>query len=154
MTSSVNCQKLHGTCTNNFHRICVEIRLIGPKLAQVIVRSIFKASLYTNKKFNMIAYKLIKKFLNFYFSIFVWSNESINIWSHLLGFLIFLLLMVYDNLIILPRTGSSFSDYFVVSLGLLCYQVCKIKSQFNFLLLSLFYLHTFYTKNFFKQIIF
>lgn len=154
MTSSVNCQKLHGTCTNNFHKICVEIRLIGPKLAQVIVRSIFKASLDTNKKFNMIAYKLIKKFLNFYFSIFVWSNESINIWSHLLGFLIFLLLMVYDNLIILPKTGSSFSDYFVVSLGLLCYQVCKIKSQFNFSLLSLFYLHTFYTKNFFKQIIF
>lgn len=154
MTSSVNCQKLHGTCTNNFHRICVEIRLIGPKLAQVIVRSIFKASLYTNKKFNMIAYKCIKKLFYFYFSIFVWSNESINIWSHLLGFLIFLLLMVYDNLIILPRTGSSFSDYFVVSLGLLCYQVCKFKSQFNFSLLSLFYLHTFYTKNFFKQIIF
>ncbi|XP_011432355.3 progestin and adipoQ receptor family member 3 [Magallana gigas] len=61
-------------------------------------------------------------------SIFVWSNESINIWSHLLGFLIFLLLMVYDNLIILPRTGSSFSDYFVVSLGLLCYQVCMLCS--------------------------
>lgn len=61
MTSSVNCKKLRGTCTNNFHRICVEIRLIGPKLAQVIVRSIFKASLYTNKKFNMIAYKYIKK---------------------------------------------------------------------------------------------
>lgn len=58
------------------------------------------------------------------FSIFVWSNESVNIWSHLLGFLVFLLLLLYDNLVILPRTNSSFSDYFVVSLGLLCYQVC------------------------------
>lgn len=85
------------------------------------MRSIFKVFLDINKKFNMIVYKYIKKFFNFYFSIFVWSNESINIWFYLLGFLIFLFLMVYDNLIILFRIGSFFFDYFVVLFGLFCY---------------------------------
>lgn len=80
-----------------------------------------------NTKFIAKIHKVLNGML-ISFSIFVWSNESINIWSHLLGFLVFLLLLLYDNLVILPRTNSSFSDYFVVSLGLLCYQVCLLSA--------------------------
>lgn len=53
-----------------------------------------------------------------------------NIWSHLLGFLLFLVLMLYDNLIALPRLKGELSDHVVMTLGLICYQV-RLPSYFN-----------------------
>ena len=30
------------------------------------------------------------------FSLFVWNNETINVWSHLLGFVLFAVLLIYS----------------------------------------------------------
>ncbi|KAK3090514.1 hypothetical protein FSP39_012414 [Pinctada imbricata] len=61
-------------------------------------------------------------------SLFLWNNETINIWSHLIGFMIFGFLMVYANLILLPASVSSITDHVIVTLGLLCYQFCMLCS--------------------------
>ena len=57
------------------------------------------------------------------FSLLMWNNETLNIWSHLLGFLLFVVLLLYDNLIAIPKLNGDLSDHIVVSLGILCYQV-------------------------------
>jgi len=57
------------------------------------------------------------------YSLLTWSNESINIWSHLIGFLVFLFLLIYDNVVSLSVLDCSFTDQLVVSIGLCCYQV-------------------------------
>lgn len=75
-------------------------------------------------------YSLIFFSLCCFFSLFIWSNDSVNIWTHLIGFLIFFSLMVRDNM--LPfyhgvhHHGSAwhrFLDHTVVTAGLVCFQV-------------------------------
>ena len=61
-------------------------------------------------------------------SIFVWTNETLNIWTHLLGFLIFAVLLVYYNMYRIPEMGGDFWDHVVVSSCLVCYQFCMISS--------------------------
>ncbi|KAJ8319171.1 hypothetical protein KUTeg_004262 [Tegillarca granosa] len=61
-------------------------------------------------------------------SLFLWSNETVNIWSHLLGFFVFLFLMLYDNLIALPYLKSGYTDHLIVTIGLICYQFCMLCS--------------------------
>lgn len=61
-------------------------------------------------------------------SMFIWSNETINIWSHLGGFFIFSFLMLYDNIIEIPRNNGSLADHIIVTVGLLCYQFCMLCS--------------------------
>lgn len=61
-------------------------------------------------------------------SLFVWSNETLNIWTHLLGFLVFLILMLYDNLIAIPRLRGQMTDHIVMTLGLICFQFCMLCS--------------------------
>lgn len=56
-------------------------------------------------------------------SIFILSNETVNIWSHLLGFFLFFTLGVYDLLAVLPMLGASREDYVIYSIGLFCFQV-------------------------------
>ena len=56
-------------------------------------------------------------------SLLMWNNETLNIWSHLLGFLLFLVLMLYDNLITIPKLKGELTDHVVMTLGLMCYQV-------------------------------
>jgi len=54
---------------------------------------------------------------------FLWTNETMNIWSHLGGFFLFLFLMLYDNIIEIPYHHGSLADHFVVTIGLICYMV-------------------------------
>ncbi|XP_046717388.1 progestin and adipoQ receptor family member 3b isoform X2 [Silurus meridionalis] len=61
-------------------------------------------------------------------SIFVLSNETVNIWSHLLGFVLFFLLGVNDMSTVLPAAGASREDYVIYSIGLFCFQVCMLCS--------------------------
>ncbi|KPP57960.1 progestin and adipoQ receptor family member 3-like, partial [Scleropages formosus] len=61
-------------------------------------------------------------------SIFVLSNETVNIWSHLLGFFLFFSLEVYDMTAVLPAAGASREDYVIYSIGLFCFQVCMLCS--------------------------
>lgn len=85
----------------------------------------------------------------------VWNNETLNIWSHLLGFLLFVVLTLYDNLITIPKLKGELTDHIVITLGLFCYQVypltyyficqettvlvCKKLKQLHFVLKKLFF---------------
>ncbi|XP_005097368.2 progestin and adipoQ receptor family member 3 [Aplysia californica] len=71
---------------------------------------------------SMLPFSLCMKSLLF------WSNETLNIWSHLGGFFIFLLLLLWDNLITLPRLGGSFSDHLIMTIGLVCFMFCMLCS--------------------------
>ncbi|KAK3590940.1 hypothetical protein CHS0354_034511 [Potamilus streckersoni] len=61
-------------------------------------------------------------------SAFVWSNETLNIWSHFGGFFLFLFLMLYDNIIIIPNYNGGYTDHIIITLGLLCFQFCMLCS--------------------------
>lgn len=56
-------------------------------------------------------------------SIFILSNETVNIWSHLLGFLLFFSLGVKDLSSVLPASGANREDYVIYAIGLFCFQV-------------------------------
>lgn len=56
-------------------------------------------------------------------SIFILSNESVNIWSHLLGFILFFFLGLNDLSAILPAAGANREDYIIYAIGLFCFQV-------------------------------
>uniref|UniRef100_UPI0037E77E78 progestin and adipoQ receptor family member 3a isoform X2 n=1 Tax=Semicossyphus pulcher TaxID=241346 RepID=UPI0037E77E78 len=55
-------------------------------------------------------------------SLFILSNETVNIWSHLLGFLLFFCVGVYNMSSVLPAVGASREDYVIYSIGLFCFQ--------------------------------
>ncbi|KAM9539523.1 progestin and adipoQ receptor family member 3-like isoform 1-T2 [Salvelinus alpinus] len=61
-------------------------------------------------------------------SIFVLSNETVNIWTHLLGFLLFFLLGVNDMSTVLPASGANREDYVIYCIALFCFQVCMLCS--------------------------
>ncbi|KAL7376853.1 hypothetical protein ABVT39_016998 [Epinephelus coioides] len=61
-------------------------------------------------------------------SIFMLSNETVNIWSHLLGFLLFFSLGVNDLSTVLPASGANREDYVIYAIGLFCFQVCMLCS--------------------------
>lgn len=56
-------------------------------------------------------------------SLFILSNETVNIWSHLLGFLLFFGVGVYNMASVLPAVGASREDYVIYSIALFCFQV-------------------------------
>ena len=51
------------------------------------------------------------------------SNETVNIWSHLLGFLLFFYLAFNDLTSVLPASGVNREDYVIYAIGLFCFQV-------------------------------
>ncbi|EDO36328.1 predicted protein [Nematostella vectensis] len=62
-------------------------------------------------------------------SLFVWSNETINIWTHLLGFLVFSFLFLYNNIVVLPHIkGATIADHMVFSALLIGFQICLLCS--------------------------
>ncbi|XP_073322175.1 progestin and adipoQ receptor family member 3a [Pagrus major] len=61
-------------------------------------------------------------------SLFILSNETVNIWSHLLGFLLFFCVGVYNMALVLPAVGASREDYVIYSIGLFCFQLCMLCS--------------------------
>ncbi|XP_067008952.1 progestin and adipoQ receptor family member 3 [Anabrus simplex] len=60
-------------------------------------------------------------------SIFWWTNETVNIWSHIFGWMLFLGLTLYD--LVLLNIHASFADKFIVALLLACFQICMILSS-------------------------
>ncbi|CAB3361465.1 Hypothetical predicted protein [Cloeon dipterum] len=60
-------------------------------------------------------------------SIFWWTNETVNIWSHIFGWMLFLGLTLYD--LILLNIHASALDKLIVGLLLLCFQACMILSS-------------------------
>lgn len=61
-------------------------------------------------------------------SLFVFSNESINVWSHLVGFFYFFCLLLFDNLVTIPESSGTTSDYVVLSSLLTGYMICMLFS--------------------------
>ncbi|XP_041109295.1 progestin and adipoQ receptor family member 3-like isoform X2 [Polyodon spathula] len=61
-------------------------------------------------------------------SLFILSNETVNIWSHLMGFFLFFTLGVYDMSAVLPAARAFREDYVIYSIGLFCFQVCMLCS--------------------------
>lgn len=68
---------------------------------------------------RVIVIKIVKPLC----SLFILSNETVNIWSHLLGFLLFFCVGVYNMATVLPAVGASREDYVIYSIGLFCFQV-------------------------------
>uniref|UniRef100_A0A1Y1KMV1 Uncharacterized protein n=1 Tax=Photinus pyralis TaxID=7054 RepID=A0A1Y1KMV1_PHOPY len=60
-------------------------------------------------------------------SIFWWTNETINIWSHLFGWLLFVGLTIYD--LSLLNLHASFLDKLCVAMLLICFQVSIATSR-------------------------
>ncbi|XP_053108043.1 progestin and adipoQ receptor family member 3 isoform X3 [Hemicordylus capensis] len=61
-------------------------------------------------------------------SLFILSNETVNIWSHLLGFFLFFILGIYDMISVLPSASASREDFVICSICLFCFQVCMLCS--------------------------
>ncbi|CAD5218464.1 unnamed protein product [Bursaphelenchus okinawaensis] len=61
-------------------------------------------------------------------SIFQWNNETINIWSHLIGFFYFLHMQYRVNFQVLPALNAPQMDHIVFSLSLFGSQLCMILS--------------------------
>ena len=57
------------------------------------------------------------------YSIFVMTNETVNIWTHLIGFIIFSVLLMDDILLYLPGSNAVWSDYVVFVVMDVCFQV-------------------------------
>ena len=67
-------------------------------------------------------------------SLFLLHNETINIWSHLLGFAFFAGLFVHDLVLVIPavtddgKTVITKTDFLVLMILLICYQVLLSRS--------------------------
>lgn len=71
-------------------------------------------------------------------SLFVLSNESLNIWTHLLGFFIFIYLLIYDNIYVVPWKLQYLMDRIVVSSTSMFYMSTLLLST----LFHLFHCHS------------
>ncbi|KAL1117708.1 hypothetical protein AAG570_004023 [Ranatra chinensis] len=60
-------------------------------------------------------------------SMFWMTNETVNIWSHIFGWMLFLGLTLYD--LCLLNIHASFTDKFIVGLLLACFQICMVMSS-------------------------
>ena len=70
-------------------------------------------------------------------SLFLLHNETINIWSHILGFAFFAGLFVHDLVLVIPavtddgKTTITKTDFLVLLVLLICYQVLYFGKSFN-----------------------
>ncbi|KAJ3665493.1 hypothetical protein Zmor_000986 [Zophobas morio] len=60
-------------------------------------------------------------------SVFWWTNETINIWSHMFGFVLFLLASIRDFATL--DVYAHFSDKLIVGFVLTCFQICMLLSS-------------------------
>ena len=72
-----------------------------------------------------------------FFSLFFMTNETINIWTHILGFLIFFGLFLYSNFVTIPSHQGGYGDHVVFTSYLISYQVSEYE-LFSCLLYKMF----------------
>ncbi|XP_068213350.1 progestin and adipoQ receptor family member 3-like [Palaemon carinicauda] len=58
-----------------------------------------------------------------------WTNETLNIWSHIAGFLVFLGLFVYDVTVVYHEYLGTEGDAVVASFVLICFMLCMLLSS-------------------------
>ena len=84
--------------------------------------------IYRSNPFILTGYRDKTTFLGCLKSLLVLHNETINIWTHLLGFLFFVGIFLRDILFLIPAKDSgvevAYSDFFVLCTLIICYQVC------------------------------
>ena len=82
--------------------------------------------------FLLSGYRNRLNFLDCMRSLFLLHNETINIWSHLLGFAFFAGLFVHDLVLVIPavtddgKTVITKTDFLVLFILLICYQVKEV----------------------------
>ncbi|XP_072165374.1 progestin and adipoQ receptor family member 3-like [Diadema setosum] len=57
-----------------------------------------------------------------------WSNETLNVWTHIFGFFLFLGLTIYDNTVVIPYYQGSTFDHVIYTGFLACYQFAMFAS--------------------------
>ncbi|KAK7085094.1 Progestin and adipoQ receptor member 3 [Halocaridina rubra] len=62
-------------------------------------------------------------------SVLWWTNETLNIWSHIIGFVVFLCLLIYDVTVVYNKYHGTEDDALVVSFVLICFMMCMILSS-------------------------
>lgn len=89
---------------------------------------------YRSNPFILSGYRDQLSWPNCLKSLLVLHNETINIWSHLLGFLFFVALFWRDILFLIPAKESgvevSNGDFFVLVSLIICYQLTMVLSSF------------------------
>ena len=56
-------------------------------------------------------------------SMFTLTNETINIWTHLIGFMYFSFTLLEDNAVVIPKAGGDYGDHFTFTIMGVCYLV-------------------------------
>lgn len=62
---------------------------------------------------------------------FQMNNETVNIWTHVIGFVYFFSCLLYDLAYFLPLHNAGAADYFVFVGTLLCFQVSYSIWRYN-----------------------
>ncbi|XP_033100074.1 progestin and adipoQ receptor family member 3-like [Anneissia japonica] len=71
-------------------------------------------------------YRLVAKLLAY--STVVVNNYVLEIPSHLVGFLVFLMIAIYDSIVIIPSFNGTIRDQVIFAIFLLCFQFCMLNS--------------------------
>lgn len=83
--------------------------------------------LYRSNPFILTGYRDKTTFFGCLKSVLLLHNETINIWSHLLGFAFFVGIFLRDILFLIPSKESGVevtqTDFFVLCTLIICYQV-------------------------------
>jgi len=89
---------------------------------------------YRNNPFILTGYRDKTTYFGCLKSVLVLHNETINIWSHLLGFLFFVGIFWRDILFLIPARESGVevtdTDFFVLCSLIICYQLTMVLSSF------------------------
>ena len=82
---------------------------------------------YRSNPFILTGYRDRTTFLGCLKSVLLLHNETINIWSHFIGFLFFVGIFLRDILFLIPAKESGVdvasTDFFVLCSLIICYQV-------------------------------
>ena len=92
--------------------------------------------IYRHNPFILTGYRDRTSIVGCLKSVLVLHNETINIWTHFLGFLFFVGLFCQDILWLIPQEEQSevtYSDFVVLCTLIICYQVSKNCIFFRFL---------------------
>ena len=65
---------------------------------------------------------------------FTLNNETVNIWIHVVGFVYFALLLIDDNILLIPQGGGSYGDHLAFTVMDVCYLVSRPVTVHLFLL--------------------
>lgn len=57
-------------------------------------------------------------------SAFWWTNETLNIWTHISGCAFFILLLLYDAIFILKHLDVTFADFVILAITVVSFQFC------------------------------